>query len=355
MRLLRAWFLRLGGLFNRARRERELADELESHLQLHIEDNLRAGMTPIEARRQALLKLGGVEQTKEIYRDRRGLPILESLIQDVRYGLRMLAKSPGFTAVAVLTLALGIGANTAIFTLIDALLLKRLPVREPDRLVALSEPDRRDKESGWYSYAEYAELRDHNDVLTGLAATMSRWMTLGWNGVTEQMPAAWVSGNYFDVLGVKAFLGRTFVPEDERSGNAIVVLRYDLWKQFFGGDPAVVGRTIEVFHRPFTVIGVLPPGFNGLGVRDRKLSDSDHHDKEDVGLGFVESIRVARAPAVRPFEGWRFARAGTGYDGGLVRPHSRIVREPRQMGAGAVSQVVSGEPNHGASRSHGVA
>jgi predicted permease len=266
MRRLRAWALRLAGLLNKQRRERELAEELESHLQLHIEDNLRAGLTPVEARRQALIKLGGIEQTKEIYRDRRGIPLVDTLVQDVRYGLRMLRKSPGFTAVAVLTLALGIGANTAIFTLIDALLLKRLPVREPDRLVALSDPDKRDKESGWYSYAEYVELRDHNDVLTGLAATTNsnRWMTLGWNGVTEQMPAAWVSGNYFDVLGVKAFLGRTFSPDDDRPGNAVALLRYDLWKQFFGSDPTVVGKTIEVFHHSFTVIGVLPPGFNSL-------------------------------------------------------------------------------------------
>src|SRR6266851_3566312 len=163
MRRIRAFFFRLAGLFDRRRRERELADELESHLQLHIEDNLRRGMTPVEARRQALIKLGGIEQTKDIYRDRRGVPTLESLIYDVRYGLRMLAKSPGFTAVAVLTLALGIGANTAIFTLIDGLLLKRLPVREPDRLVALSDPGRQDEDwrSFMYSYPEYVEMRDH--------------------------------------------------------------------------------------------------------------------------------------------------------------------------------------------------
>src|SRR6266478_781904 len=137
MRLLRAWFLRLGGLFSRARRERELADELESHLQLHIEDNLRAGMTPVEARRQALIKLGGVEQTKEIYRDRRGIPLVESLIQDVRYGLRMLAKSPGFTAIALLTLALGIGGTTAIFSVVYGVLIDPWPYPHSDRLAVL--------------------------------------------------------------------------------------------------------------------------------------------------------------------------------------------------------------------------
>src|SRR2546425_8296835 len=139
MRKLRELFLRFGGLFNKQRRDRELEDEIESHLQLHIDDNLRLGMTLEEARRQAMLQFGGIESTKESYRDQRGLPILDTFFQDIRFGARQLRKNPGFTAVAVLTLTLGIGANTAIFSVVSSVLLRPLPFKDPERLMMIRE------------------------------------------------------------------------------------------------------------------------------------------------------------------------------------------------------------------------
>src|SRR5260370_26464719 len=162
MGCLGARILRRAGLFRKARRERDLAAELESYLQMHIEDNLRVGMNAAEARRQALMKLGGVEQTKEIYRDRRGLPLLETLFQDLRYAVRMLLKNPGFTAVAVMIMALGIGANTAMFSVVNAVLLKPLAFADPDRIVTLSSLWKRSAGHGQVSAPDFPDCHNQS-------------------------------------------------------------------------------------------------------------------------------------------------------------------------------------------------
>jgi predicted permease len=265
MRRLRAWLLRLLGTFTSGQRERELAAELESNLALHIEDNIRSGLPPDEARRQALIRLGGVEQTKESYRERRGLPSLETLRQDVRYGFRMLRKNPGFTTLAVLTLALGIGANTTIFSWINSTLLNPIPgARQTSEVVSITRGGTV-SEPGQFSYLDYLDLRAGSKSFSGLAVFAFRPLDLTGSGKPERLWAADVTANYFDVFRVRPVLGRGFVPaEDEKlNGAPVVVLNYGLWQRRFAGDTHIIGRTIFLNRHPFTVVGVAPADFQG--------------------------------------------------------------------------------------------
>jgi predicted permease len=262
MTSVRAALSRVRGLFLRERADHELHDELDVHLLFHIDDNIRAGMTPDEARRRALIKLGGVEQTKEQYRERRGVPLLEHAIHEVRYTLRALRHSPTVTTIAVLTLALGIGANTAIFSVVDAVMWRPLPYPQPERLVALWETNTARGTRMTVSAANLVDYAHDNASFDGLAGYALTSKSLTKSGPPEQVFGETVTWNYFDVLGVQAGLGRTFLTEDERQGRQdIVILTDALWRDYFGADPSILGRTITLNNEPHDVIGVMPAEF----------------------------------------------------------------------------------------------
>jgi predicted permease len=273
---VRESFYRLNSVFRRERLDRELEAEMLAHLQFATEDNLQRGLPPSEARRQALVQFGGPQQSKEQHREARGLPLLDSFFQDLRFALRTLRKSPGFAAVAVLTLALGIGANTGIFSVLREVLLQNLPVPHPKELVLLYSPGPHhghvsSDEYGTdgaesFSYPMYLNLRDRNQVFAGLAAKDTAGVNLTFHGNTERAQADVVTGNYFQTLGVNPAIGRTLEPADTATigGSPVVLLDYSYWKTRFGGDPSILNQAVLVNERPMTVVGVVQPGFDGI-------------------------------------------------------------------------------------------
>jgi putative ABC transport system permease protein len=266
MRKLRELILRFGGLFNKRGKDRELDEEIESHVQMHIEGNLGLGMSPEEARRQAMIKFGGVESMKQAYRDQRGLPWLETLWQDVRYGARQLRKNPGFTAVAVLTLALGVGACTAIFSLINAALLRTLPFPDSDRL-AVVWADNPGLKLGVSQVSpansDIAMWRERSQTFARVSAFSPGSADLADGGDAERVGAAGVTTGFFETLGVTPLLGRTPVAEEDAPGGPLVALiGHGLWQRRFGGDPGLLGRSITINGDKRTVIGILPPEFD---------------------------------------------------------------------------------------------
>jgi predicted permease len=281
MRLMK----RLRSLFGRSTQEHELDDELRFHLEMKTNENIAAGMQPGEARYAALRAFGNPGLKREETRAMWGWNWLEHLGQDLRYGLRALRQSRGFTAVAVLSLALGIGANTAIFSLIDAVLLKTLPVDDPEHLVALQWasqgwPEVIDNISGTmypddagrntslsFSYPLYEQLRSQNHVFSNVLAMAgnSSEFNVGYRGEPGRAEGELVSGTFFDTLGVQPALGRTFTPDDDRAESSpVAVISYGYWERRFGRDPAIVGKTITLNSVPFTVAGVCPPEFYGV-------------------------------------------------------------------------------------------
>ncbi|HEY6250298.1 MAG TPA: ABC transporter permease, partial [Candidatus Angelobacter sp.] len=256
---------RLRALFRRDSVERELDDELRFHFDRHVAKGIEAGLTPEEAVRRARIEFGGLDQVKEECREARGVHWLETALQDIRYGLRMLRKSPGFTMVAILTLALGIGANTAIFSVVNPVLFRPLPFKDPARLVTVLETNASEHlEWLWTTQISFVEWQRRAPVFESIAAYRECGFQLVAEGEPHFLQGECVSTSFLPMLGVQPILGRLWSPDEELSGHDhVAVLSYGAWKQQFGGDPQVLHRTLwrSDDRELFEVIGVLPPDF----------------------------------------------------------------------------------------------
>lgn len=255
-------FIRLRSLFRRGAVEGELDEELEFHLEHQVEKYIQSGLSREEAVRRARIEFGGLDRVKQDCREARGVSLIENLVQDVRYGLRMLRKSPGFTIAALATLTLTIGANAVVFSLLNALVLR--PVDVPDG-ASLYQIEDAPRHAPVQSYADYVDLRDRNKTFDGLAAYEMDKAGLDTNGTPA---ATWfydVSSNYFDVLRVQPALGRFFHAQDEHGFSSMpyIVLGYAYWETHFNGDTSVVGRVVQLNHSAYTILGVAPRGFRG--------------------------------------------------------------------------------------------
>jgi macrolide transport system ATP-binding/permease protein len=321
MRKLRALLIRLRDLLSFHRGEDDFAAELESHVAMHTEDGIRAGLSPEEARRQAMIRLGGAEQTRQAYRERRGLPWLETFWQDIRFAARMLAKSPGFTAVAVLTLAFGIGVNSTVFTVAEAALLRSWPAHEPERLAQIVSTIPRGQDYS-FSYPDYQDLAGQSRALQGVLAYAGHGAVLRMGTESLTVLDEVVSPNFFPVLGLNPQLGRTFSADSGANGDLSVVVGDSLWRRVFHADPSLVGKQIQLNGRSYTVLGIAPPGFRGLNraasadlwlpvateYTNADLADRKFRDFEVLGR-LQPGVTAAQAKADLDTIGRRLAQA----------------------------------------------
>jgi predicted permease len=260
---------RLAALFRRRRLEDDLDAELRSHLEMAIELNLSKGMTAEDARREAFRGFGGVEQTKELYRDQRGLPMIETTLQDLRFGFRMLRRSPGFSILAILCLTLGIGANAAVFSWVEGILFRPYPaVTHQERLLALSGTAPGEARGTLISWPDFLDLQRSCTLFDAFFVTKIMGTTLSIGDRAEVTTGSIVSANYFDALGVHPILGRGFEPGEDTGRNAhpVTVISYQLWKGRFKGDPQIIGKTQRLSGVLHTIVGVMPEGFYGTFV-----------------------------------------------------------------------------------------
>jgi putative ABC transport system permease protein len=287
-------------LLRRSQTERELDEELRYHIERQTEQNIRLGMSPEEARYAARKAFGGLEQAKERSRDARGVRWLEELWQDLRYGSRMLAKKPGFTLIAVITLALGIGANTAIFSVIDGVLFRALPYAEPDRLVLIwGKHAQQGEQQQQVSYLDFADIRQQRDIFDEAAAIFFQLLTLTDQAGAERFRGMLVSTNFFRLLGVEAIRGRVFSPAEDQPGNdKVVVISHRLWQNRFGRTEDIVGRKIKVNDESLTVVGVMPVGFD----LEFPLAPSFRIEDNDLWLPLTGAHRRAGSRGIYTYE-----------------------------------------------------
>ena len=322
MRAVRRFLRRLSWWTEARHSEDRLRDEIEEHIALQTADYIQSGLPPAEARRQAVMKFGAVEATKEDYRDRRGLPLLETLVLDTRHALRRLRLAPAFTITAILTLALGIGATTSIFTLAHAVMLKSLPVANPAQLYRLGKEARccywgaygQEKEISLVSYEGYKYFQNHTKGFAELAAFAAGSALFGVrrSGTAEaaqSYPGEYVSGNYFAMFGINAYAGRMLTAADDRPNAApVLVMSYRLWQQKYASDPGIIGSVFTLDDRPFTVVGITPPGFFGDTLRNtppdfflplyaEAAIDGDLNDPSDAWLDLIGRIQPGAQPA----------------------------------------------------------
>jgi predicted permease len=246
----------------RSRMESEMDAELRFHIETRAEDLMRGGVSLEEAMRRARIEFGGVERVKEESREARSVHVFDELIQDLRYGARVFRKSPGFTAVAVLTLALGMGANTAIFSVVNAVLLSPLPYSNPDRLVLVKEvlpnasPDPFN-----VSGPDIVEIKKLNHVFEDVGGFRVWTYELSGKSEPQRVTADRISSNLFDVLGLQPLAGRVFSPQEEQFGHQVVILSYGLWQRQFGGRQDILGQTVNLDRKPYAIVGVMPRSF----------------------------------------------------------------------------------------------
>jgi len=275
---LRALAARLRGLFGDRRADREIDDEIETHLRLLTERYVRQGMTEAEAVWAARRQFGNVTLLKEEHRDMRGIRLIDTLFQDLRYGARMLLKNPGFTLTAVFTLAFSIGSNTAVFSVVNGVLLKPLPYPKPERLARVF-TSTRDFPKFPLSPFNFMDYREHNTVFESFACYLRHDLQLPQEEGAERLFGMRISSGFFRTLGIPPMLGREFTLDEELPyEKTVVVLSYGLWKRRFGGDPNIIGKTIRLSGRTFTVVGVAPAGLQHVGGGYRPLPHGESVD-----------------------------------------------------------------------------